>query len=301
MSAKPTLAILTHALDDFWRRQYLVKQMIPRWEAMGVCVVVVTDPDAFVPADAGLLHVDLSVVPDACRRLVERYPIVINGNVLDIRKRQVSRHLVERDGPDPGMVIVKTDCNYGGVHDFRRQILESPAAVALRRVHLDRRLHRALSWIEEKRSWRRRRLLRTDDYRVFSDRHQVPSGVWRNSNLVVERFRSEREGDYYCCRHWLFFGRREVSRRTLSLRPIVKASDRLEQLPVSVPTELRAIRERLGFEYGKFDYGVVDGELILYDANRTPGLSADPSRHAATIEALSEGILDFLGPAGSGT
>ena len=115
MSTKlPSLAILTHSTDSFRRGGYLVNLMIPRWEAMGFHVVVVTDEDTFVPADVALLHVDLSVVPDSCRRLAERYPLVLNGRVLDIRKRRFSQLLVDRHDSYSGKVIVKTDSNYGG-------------------------------------------------------------------------------------------------------------------------------------------------------------------------------------------
>ena len=86
MSARRlSLAILTHSTDDVATGGYLIQLMIRRWESMGFQVAVVSDVDEFVPADIALLHVDLSVVPDSCRRLAERYPLVLNGGVLDIR------------------------------------------------------------------------------------------------------------------------------------------------------------------------------------------------------------------------
>jgi hypothetical protein len=155
-------------------------------------------------------------------------------------------------------------------------------------------MYRALAWLETKRSWPRRCWLPPDGYRVYGKRDQVPAAVWTNSNLVVERFVSEREGPYYCCRHWLFFGNREVGRRTMSLNPVVKADAKLEALSDPVPDELRAIRQRLGFDYGKFDYGIVDGQVVLYDMNRTPGSTSNPQRQAQTVEALSPGIHAFF-------
>jgi hypothetical protein len=122
----------------------------------------------------------------------------------------------------------------------------------------------------------------------------VPAGVWANENLVVERFLAERQGDLYCCRHWLFFGDAEVSRRTMSPDPMVKlAAGNPTPLAEPVPGQLREIRARLGFDYGKFDYGIVNGEVVLYDTNRTPGANADPRMHGQTIEVLSRGILTF--------
>ena len=75
---------------------------------------------------------------------------------------------------------------------------------------------------------------------------------------------------------------------------MVKVSGRLEWLSDPVPEELRKIRAQLGFDYGKFDYGIVDGEVILYDVNRTPGSSADPRRHAETVELLCHGLRSAL-------
>jgi hypothetical protein len=292
---RPTIAILTHVTDDFRQARHLIHQIIPRWETMGFNVVVTTDVEPFVPAEVALLHVDLSVVPETCRRLAERYPRVLNGRVFDIRKRRFSQLVVNRNGPDPGSVMVKSDWNHGGRWDFRQRILESSPARLLRPLHLDNALYRALAWLETKRSWPRRSWLSPDGYRVYSQRDQVPAEVWKNPNLVVERFISEREGPYYCCRHWLFFGDREVGRRTMSLNPVVKAQSKLEPLSDPVPDELRAIRHQTGFDYGKFDYGIVNGQVILYDMNRTPGISSHPQRHTETVEVLSPGIHAFFG------
>jgi hypothetical protein len=268
--------------------------MIPRWEAMGFQVVVVTDRDKFVPADVALLHVDLTVIPDSCRRLAERYPLVLNGGVLDIRKRRFSRLLLDRRDSYAGSVIVKTDRNYGGWREFRKGILESPIGRLGRRFQIEEALCDKLAWLEARRPWRSRRMLPPSSYLVCAERGRVPGGVWRNPNLIVERFAAERDGEEYCCRHWLFFGDQEVNRRSVSPEAVVKVSGRLEWVSDPVPEELRTIRAELGFDYGKFDYGIVDGEVVLYDVNRTPGSAADPRRHAETIELLSQGLRPAL-------
>jgi hypothetical protein len=137
-------------------------------------------------------------------------------------------------------------------------------------------------------------------YRVYPHSGLVPEGIWRNRNLIVERFLAERDGDLYCCRHWLFFGAREVGVRTYSREPVVKfvtgrrAVRSAEPLFEPIPGELRAMRARLGFDYGKFDYGIVDGRVVLYDVNRTPAASSDPRHHRRTLAALPEGLYDFF-------
>ena len=75
---------------------------------------------------------------------------------------------------------------------------------------------------------------------------------------------------------------------------MVKFRGVMERTSEPVPDELRRIRQEMGFDYGKFDYGVVNGEVVLYDVNRTPGASADPRVHAQTVEALSPGLLEIL-------
>ena len=62
-----------------------------------------------------------------------------------------------------------------------------------------------------------------------------------------------------------------MSQRLVSSRPIVKAANIVRRdYDLPIPDKLRAMREELGFDYGKFDYVVADGEVALLDANRTP-------------------------------
>ena len=159
--SRPSLVILTDSSDQFWRRHFLVKLMIPLWHAMGLRVEVKTEQDPFVDADIALLHAGLSVVPDAMRRSVDRYARVLNGPVLDIRKRTFSRLLVNRHGDSPaGPVIVKTDWNYAGSPEFARQARQSLAGRVLGRALGRKRAIRFLERIEKRRSWTRMRMLR---------------------------------------------------------------------------------------------------------------------------------------------
>lgn len=287
----PVLAILTHETDDFWQRRYLVKLMIPHWEELGFRVVVVTKPEHFIPADVALMHIDLSVTPEKYRHLVERYPKVINARVFDIRKSVFSRLLINQDGLDAGKVIVKTDLNCGGWREFQCGVMESPIGPIIRKLNCDALAYRWLARIETRRPWRHRRIL---SQQVFEKREDIPPGVWLNRNLVVERFMAERDGENYSCRLWLFFGNHEVSRRIISKSPIVKLDGKTEGISGPIPEELREIREKLGFDYGKFDYGIIDGKVVLYDVNRTPGAGIDSQVHAETVHILSRGIRDFF-------
>ena len=63
-----------------------------------------------------------------------------------------------------------------------------------------------------------------------------------------------------------------------------------------IPQSIREIRRASGFEYGKFDYTEVDGEVIVYDMNKTPALGEklialmpDSNRKALADQILSYG------------
>jgi hypothetical protein len=59
---------------------------------------------------------------------------------------------------------------------------------------------------------------------------------------------------------------------------------------------LRATRRRLAFAYGKFDYAVVNSEVVLFDVNRTPAVNpATPERDLRLIvQQLSGGLSAFI-------
>jgi hypothetical protein len=115
--------------------------------------------------------------------------------------------------------------------------------------------------------------LRSEDYPVFPSLREVPEEVFHNGNLVVEKFLPEiTEGDY-CVRYYYFLGPAGVSLLFRSKDRVIKAAaDTVEE--VSTPQELDEMREKLGFDYGKFDYVLRDGKVVLFDVNRTPATGA---------------------------
>jgi hypothetical protein len=154
--------------------------MAPRWEALGFLVRIVSGADVYVPADIALLHVDLSVIPDAYRELVRRYPCVVNGKVFDIRKRRYSCLILNEGQNEDGAAIVKTDCNCGGWREFRLKSLESPVGSLLSSVKGEKLLLRYLARcerIEGMRPWGKRRYMPGDAYRVYDEANAVPKEV----------------------------------------------------------------------------------------------------------------------------
>lgn len=242
-------------------------------------VAVLEGTDRFEPADVLVLHVDLTVVPQEYLALAARYPLVVNGLVRDISKRKINSGVIDRGDSHDGPVIVKTDLNCGGVPEHTLSSNRLYRAVTAR-----------LPW-----TWTGKFLRRT--YPIFDSPSAVPRRVWNNSRLLVEKYVPEREGEYYCVRQWVFLGDREVSYRSFSKDPVVKAhnvSRREDDVPV--PQALRDIRDRLGFDYGKFDYVIVEGAVYLLDVNTTPtmGSRAAPADTPDIVKALAAGLNTFL-------
>jgi hypothetical protein len=233
--------------------------------------VVPVSLQALPDGDVAILHVNLSVVPAYYAELAGHYPKVLNGRVLDIRKRIVSRNILRPGDGWEGPVIVKSDLNSNG----------TPERVAAARAE---RLGKVTG----------RSPPEPISYEILPDAAAVPEAMWRDQNLVVERFLPEQEGERYHLRTWLFFGDRERCVRCYGPDPIVKGA-RIEGFDESeVPEAIRAERERLGFNFGKFDFAVHGGTPILFDANKTPSLPPASANREALYEHLADGLDGFL-------
>jgi hypothetical protein len=245
------IIILTHVYDFYQKREYFLRSLSPHWLDAGHRVSVVSGTDHWPAGDLAILHIDLSVIPTAYAEASQRYAVVVNGAARDIRKRCVSRYLLNPGDAWEGPVIVKTNLNCGG---------------------LPERLHCRIAQHLGKQSDvpSKEIVSMKEPYPILRSLAEVPKAVWNNPGLVVERFLPEQDVRGYWTRAWVFFGDRERCTRYLGNHPIVKSGNILAREPASIPEELRAERRRLGFDYGKFDFVVRDGQAILLDANRTP-------------------------------
>ena len=138
------------------------------------------------------------------------------------------------------------------------------------------------------------------NYPIFDSVKKVPRMVWHNPDLVVERFQPERRDGFYCMRTWVFLGDAESHFVLYANQPIIKSGVAVRiDYTDEIPEEIRRIRRELGFEFGNFDYGIVDGRPVLYDANRTPAAPALPEL-VARLTALASGIESFFATAPDG-
>ncbi len=274
------IVILTNTFDEFSTRGYLLRDLSLHWQAQGHRVSVTEGLENWPQADVAVLHVDLSLVPEAYVRASKRYARVINGAALDIRKRRVSKVILRHDDDWSGPVIVKTNLNRGGVPEMRYlQMLKNAG------------LRSPIS--------QQGMVFSQQPYAIHASKEEVNSAYWDNEGIVIERFLPETDPRGFAMRVWIFLGGAERCARLVGTDPLVKSGGIVERLRVPVPEALRAERIRLGFDYGKFDFVMHDGHPVLLDANRTPfGPSiADNPELARENEDLAGGLNEWLVPA----
>lgn len=278
------VAIITHEIDEFQESNYLLRHLSRIWEQNGTKIVIVKGVNQELPeADLAILHTDITAVGEDYIRIVNHYPFVINAAVTDISKTAFSDLIVLKSDVYTGKVIVKTNANFGGMRERQKKFSEGDWQ----------------STIEIQRPWRRVEWL--EEYPVFDSIAGVPSGVWRNDKLVVEKFLPEQnsQGDYLL-KIWVFLGEQGVYYQCVSAEPVIKSQNliRREFLDVSdVPDSIREMRVKMGFDYGKFDFTMHEGKPALFDVNRTPG-GPHGAVKSATVERsyriLSGGLNSFI-------
>lgn len=270
-----TIVILEHAHQASANQDYLLYALARNWRDWGHTILMHRGLDDPPEADLAIQNVDLTIIPDEYRRLAERYPKVINGAVLDISKRRFSQLLLSEDSDYEGPVIVKTDANSRGKMD----------------QHIVRKIETSLRAPKSKP-------ISLNHYHVYDSLWDVPDSAWKQQALIVEKFLPEKDDNGYYLRHWVFCGDRERSVRYRAAVPVIKSRDLIERLPAEVPDEIRAWRERLRVDFGKFDYVLHNGEYLLLDVNTTPTTPAqEDTNHKAVREAMARGIDVFLEPA----
>lgn len=267
-----TIVILEHLLQRVARRPFLVYSLGERWMKAGHEVLVHYGTENAPRADLAILNVDASEVPSAYLDLAGRYPLAINGRVADIRKHRYSTLRIFRgDVSWRGPVIVKTDRNSGGRPERELQRVARRAGLVCD--------------IPEGPY--------LPDYPVYESAAEVPDSVWADPGLIVERFVPEKTQGGWYVHTWLFFGPAERASRWLASAPLAKGHHLIERSDTEVPAEIRAVREGMRMDYGKFDYIVHEGRPVLLDANATPGVPPGAKLDAAA-DALAAGLSRWL-------
>jgi hypothetical protein len=263
------IAVLFHQKDqDRVLSCYVVYHFAKFWREAGYEVIFLFGTREHVPADLILVHVDLSVVPDEYLAFAARYPIVVNGRIKDIRKSTFSQNILGPDDTWEGQVIVKSDLNSAGRPE---RMLREPAwlsdhPTAHRGARLLEKLSGRMPPFEESR-----------DYKLYDRTQDVPRRYFRDPRLIVERFIPEMENDLYHVRIYQFLGDRATCTRIASPQPVVNGSTTVEIEVVQPHPEIVEWRRRLSIDYGKLDFVVSAGKVVLLDVNKTTG--SLPSMH----------------------
>jgi len=281
------IAVLFHANDRNTRMSgYIVDHLASYWREDGHEVVYLFGTKAHVPADLVLVHVNLSVIPDDYLAFASRYPIVLNGQLRDIRKSVVSTNLVGPHDAWTGPVIVKSDRNSGG--EPEQSLTPSWLDKHSRVWRAARRAASRLTGREAFTDWKR--------YRVFDSVDDVPPSIFERDDVVVERFLPERENNLFHLRMYQVLGDRWTCTRIASPYPVFKASNSVSSETVEPHAEVETWRKQFNLDYGKLDYLVYDGHPVLIDVNKTTGASprmADAPLHAMR-RRLAEGLYSYF-------
>ncbi len=269
---KRKIAILYHEKQRGKEMNYIVDCYAEYWREDGHEVIPIFGVAQFVPADLIIVHVDLSVVPQEYLEFARQYPTVLNGAVKDIRKSTYSRLRLKLGDPYEGRVIVKSNYNYAAGPEREMGVALDPRGVSS-----------SFFWSPQ-------------DYQIYENPKAVPVVLFDDPNVIVERFQPEYVDGLYYMRAMLFVGDHVSCSRVSSREPIVNASTLVHMDRVEPHPDIMKLRQEMGFDLGKFDYVIHEGEALLLDANKTTGGisgSSDPELVAAR-RFRAEGLYDFF-------
>jgi len=255
------------------------------WREENIKVSLVFGVRRLVPADVALLHVDLTVVPEEYLDFADKYPVVVNGRVKDIRKSSFCSHKVTPGDGYSGKVIVKSELNYAGQPE--RKLLGTPLS------RLAIRISCRIPALQGLRKNAEPDFQRPGDYRIFDSAELVPETWFKRSDILVEKFLPEVRDGLYCLRSHHFLGDRGACVLRTSASPIINASTSKSREEVAPDPEILKRANVLGFDFGKFDYVINDGKAVLLDTNKTPGAGKSPAFFAMCRE-WAKGIQKFF-------
>jgi hypothetical protein len=276
---------LVHA-EDYPRdaRIHIISLIIDMWEEAGIEVFHLYGTDTFEPADLMFVHVDRSLVPPEFRQFAERYPKTINAAANDIRKRTYADAQLTRRSQYDGAVIVKSNLNYAGVPE---QSAEANSRDLIRRMR--RRLGQTVPLLQKAR------MTSKSEYAIFQNLKEVPAKFF-GPQFVVQKFQSEMHGNMYMLREYYFCLDLHYENIELSKHAIITEDENLSCQPFTPHPTLLALREKLGLDYGKIDYAMIDGQPFIYDANKTIGLgdSGTSNKYADDFKAMLRAFAERM-------
>jgi len=252
---------------------YAIDHYALRWKEAGHQVIDHIGLADIPVTDIVIVHIDLTVIPQEYANLINNFPGIINGKVLDVSRRRFSQILLSKSDNHKGLVIVKTNTNFGGIPEFNKRDNHTP-----------------------KQFWHDIETLHPHKYPIFKDIKSVPHGVWENDKLIVEPFISNKENGLFYVRYYIFFGDKEFSGRIGSPNPIVKFCNSVSDEEIPLPDEVRQWRKDLKIDFGRLDYLEAEGKYYLIDINKTEGGGNLNYEYPDEMDFLASGINFYLSP-----
>lgn len=280
------IAMIFHAnhLPHEPENEYTIGRLAEIWREQGHDVRSLIGCREHWDADVAILNVDLSQVPSRYVSFARQYPAAVNDRIIDIRKTTVSRNLVTSRSSYDGRVIAKTDLNSAGIPE-RKLLPRGRWRQLWRRVTGQGPLP-PLEYVKK--------------YAVYGHVRDVPAEVLAKPGIVLEKFQPERDGEWFFIRRCFALGDSAISYRMGDRQPIVDggitaAFEWLENSP-----SVLAVRKQLGLDFGVVDYTEQDGEIVVFDVNKTPGRARPPDEkgqqdYEAILQHVSKGLLGMVG------
>ncbi len=287
---------------------YFIDHFVSRWEDAGYRVIDHIGSVDVPKADICILHINLTVIPPEYVEIIAKFPLVINGNILDISRRTFSQILLSKNDDYTGPVIVKTNTNYGGKPESDRlkqkYMLNEPSKSIFPSFGIKSVVKKSLFQLMNRtgikkpfQKWDQIETMNPLTYPIFRNMNHVPKGVWGNPNLVVERFINSCKDGLYYAYYCVFFGDRQIGGRLASPNPIVKFSNLVSEERLAVPDAVRQWRKDLNIDFGRLDYLEFEGQYFLIDVNKTEGGGIEMGyEYPEEIDYLAGGLeycLDF--------
>jgi hypothetical protein len=272
MAMTRKISVLFHERHRGRPLNYLIHHYAEFWREDGHEVIFIFGTRQFIPADLLIVHVDLTVVPQEYLDFARQYPIALNGEVKDIRKSTFSQLLVKPGEAHAGKVMVKSNFNFAGSPERELGVALDPRGVSS-----------SYFWSPQ-------------DYQVYENLNAVPSSLFGDPNVVVEKFQPEFQDGLYYMRAMLFLGDHVTCTRFASREPVVNGSTQISSERVEPHPEMIRLARDMKFDYGKFDYVLHEGKPILLDANKTTGgvtASNDPEKIVAR-RYRAEGLYRYF-------
>jgi glycosyltransferase involved in cell wall biosynthesis len=281
------VAILIHELQtpDEGENDYAIGLVAKLWREEGHEVRFIPAGTADWPADVAILHVDNTVVPRRFARAARRYPAVINGRILDIRKTRVSSPMLQPERGYRGPVFVKSNLNSDGIPE--------------RRLAQRSRFHRIAVRLFGKADGP---VEAVKVYGAYDSAEHVPTEMLRRPDTIVQKFIPEMEDGRYFVRRCFVFGERIIAYRMGHSNPTVDAHENGLFSWIEPEPEVVVWKRAVGLDYGTIDYVMHEGHAVVFDVNKTPGRAQPPDEqgqrdYERIIRHIAPGLYEIAGQA----